>query len=60
MIMLINRANPIALAIIIVALTYYMIFSSLPSNQYIEASSQNIPTLGFEILLWGIFIVCYF
>ena len=51
-------ANPIALGILtVIIIIYYIVFSSLPSSQYIEASNQNIPALGFfEILLWGVFV----
>ena len=47
-------ANPIALAVLaVIIIVYYIVFSSLPSSQVVESSSQHIPTLGFfEILLW--------
>ena len=55
-------ANPIALAVLaVIIIVYYIVFSSLPSSQVVESSSQHIPTLGFfEILLWGVFIALLF
>ena len=41
-------ANPIVLVILaVIIIVYYIVFSSLPSNEIIESSSQNISSLGF-------------